>query len=97
MNTAEWTSPYGQNVPASVCAVLLLFAAVAVAVFAHGDQWPLAYAVPVLLGIAAALLPLSLLMAKQWEKAVVLRFGKLRAIRGPGLFWIVPIVDTVAA
>ena len=43
------------------------------------------------------LLPLSLLMALQWEKAVVLRFGKLQALRGPGLFLIVPFVDTVAA
>jgi regulator of protease activity HflC (stomatin/prohibitin superfamily) len=40
---------------------------------------------------------MSLLMARQWEKAVVLRFGKLRAIRGPGLFMIVPLVDTLAA
>jgi regulator of protease activity HflC (stomatin/prohibitin superfamily) len=51
----------------------------------------------VLLALCAALVPLSLLMAKQWEKAVVLRFGRLRAIRGPGLFLIVPIIDTVAA
>jgi regulator of protease activity HflC (stomatin/prohibitin superfamily) len=51
----------------------------------------------VLLGLGAALVPLSLLMAKQWEKAVVLRFGKLHAIRGPGLFMIVPFVDTVTA
>ena len=34
-------------------------------------------------------------IASQWEKAVVLRFGKFRGLYGPGLFWIVPIVDTV--
>jgi regulator of protease activity HflC (stomatin/prohibitin superfamily) len=34
-------------------------------------------------------------MARQWEKAVVLRFGKLHAIRGPGLFLIVPVMDSV--
>jgi len=34
-------------------------------------------------------------IASQWEKAVVLRFGKFRNLKGPGLFWIVPIVDTV--
>jgi regulator of protease activity HflC (stomatin/prohibitin superfamily) len=51
----------------------------------------------VLLALGAALLPLSLLIAKQWEKAVVLRFGKLHSTRGPGLFMIVPFVDTVAA
>ena len=36
-------------------------------------------------------------IAKQWEKAVVLRLGKFRGIYGPGLFWIVPVVDSVAA
>jgi hypothetical protein len=97
MNTGEQTSPYGQNTPATVLAILLLLAAAGIAVAAHRAPWPLAYVLPVLLALGAALVPLSLLMAKQWEKAVVLRFGRLRAIRGPGLFWIVPIVDTVAA
>lgn len=36
----------------------------------------------------------ALKVARQWEKAVVLRFGKYRGLRGPGLFWIVPIVDS---
>lgn len=39
----------------------------------------------------------ALQIANQWEKAVVLRFGKYRGLRGPGLFWIVPIVDNVSA
>lgn len=39
----------------------------------------------------------ALQIANQWEKAVVLRFGKFQALRGPGLFWIVPIVDSVSA
>lgn len=34
-------------------------------------------------------------IARQWEKAVVLRMGKMRGLRGPGLFWIVPILDTI--
>ncbi len=33
-------------------------------------------------------------IAAQWEKAVILRFGRFRGLRGPGLFWIVPVVDT---
>jgi len=37
----------------------------------------------------------ALKIADQWEKAVVLRFGKYRGLLGPGLFWIIPIVDTV--
>lgn len=39
----------------------------------------------------------SLKMAQQWEKAVVLRAGKFTGIKGPGLFGIVPILDTIPA
>jgi regulator of protease activity HflC (stomatin/prohibitin superfamily) len=33
-------------------------------------------------------------VAQQWEKAVVLRLGKFKSLKGPGMFWIVPIIDT---
>jgi len=36
-------------------------------------------------------------VAKQWEKAVVLRLGRFIGIRGPGLFFIIPFVDRVAS
>jgi regulator of protease activity HflC (stomatin/prohibitin superfamily) len=35
-------------------------------------------------------------VAKQWEKGVVLRLGKFVGLRGPGLFWVVPLIDTVS-
>jgi len=38
---------------------------------------------------------ISVKIANQWERALVLRFGKYRGLRGPGLFFIIPIVDTV--
>jgi regulator of protease activity HflC (stomatin/prohibitin superfamily) len=48
--------------------------------------------------IALAVVVLATLkMAQQWEQAVVLRAGKFLGVRGPGLFWIVPILDRVAA
>src|SRR5574341_2275197 len=47
-----------------------------------------------MIGIGAYIL-FALKVASQWEKAVVLRLGRFRALRGPGLFWIVPIVDTI--
>lgn len=37
----------------------------------------------------------ALKVASQWEKAVVLRLGKFHGLRGPGLFWIIPIIDTI--
>ena len=36
-------------------------------------------------------------VARQWERAIVLRLGKYVGLRGPGLFWIVPFIDTVSA
>jgi len=36
----------------------------------------------------------ALKVAQQWEKAVVLRLGKFRGLRGPGLFWIIPVIDS---
>jgi regulator of protease activity HflC (stomatin/prohibitin superfamily) len=35
-------------------------------------------------------------VAAQWEKCAVLRFGKYRGLRGPGLFFIIPIVDSIS-
>jgi len=32
-------------------------------------------------------------VADQWEKAVVLRLGRFRSIKGPGLFFIIPVID----
>jgi regulator of protease activity HflC (stomatin/prohibitin superfamily) len=46
--------------------------------------------------LLAALLSMSPKVAKQWEKAIVLRLGKYVGTRGPGLFWIVPLIDTVS-
>ncbi|HMB79806.1 MAG TPA: slipin family protein [Vicinamibacterales bacterium] len=36
-------------------------------------------------------------VAQQWERAVVLRLGRFTGLRGPGLFWIVPFLDTVSS
>jgi regulator of protease activity HflC (stomatin/prohibitin superfamily) len=37
----------------------------------------------------------ALKVANQWEKAVVLRLGKLKGLKGPGMFWIIPLIDTI--
>jgi hypothetical protein len=36
-------------------------------------------------------------IAQQWERAVVLRLGRFVALRGPGLFWVVPFIDRVSS
>lgn len=47
--------------------------------------------------VLAVIVLAALRMAQQWEEAVVLRAGKFLAVNGPGLFWIVPILDSVTA
>src|SRR5260370_42078584 len=47
----------------------------------------------VLLGLFLAQAPK---IARQWERAVVLRLGKYVGLRGPGLFWIIPFVDSIS-
>ncbi len=40
---------------------------------------------------------LAFKIADQWDKAIVLRLGRFIGLRGPGPFWIIPIVDTIPA
>ncbi|MFQ5430472.1 MAG: slipin family protein [Phycisphaerae bacterium] len=44
----------------------------------------------------AWLMSSSLKVAEQWERAVVLRFGAYRGLRGPGYFFIIPIFEYVS-
>jgi len=37
----------------------------------------------------------SVQVADQWDRAVVLRLGQFHALRGPGLFFIIPVLDTI--
>jgi len=45
---------------------------------------------------ASVIISSSIHIADQWERAVVLRMGKYKGLKGPGLFFIVPIVDKVS-
>ena len=47
--------------------------------------------------LAGTYIMFALKVANQWEKAVVLRMGKFIGLKGPGAFWIIPIVDNVPA
>jgi regulator of protease activity HflC (stomatin/prohibitin superfamily) len=46
--------------------------------------------------VVALLLSPSVQIAYQWERAVVLRFGKFLGLRKSGLFLVVPVIDKVA-
>ena len=47
--------------------------------------------------VIAVLVFASLKMANTWERFVILRAGRLQGVKGPGLFWIIPILDSVTA
>jgi len=77
------------SVGITVCLLFLLGGAAVAALF-H-QPWIL---------VACALIGIYLLFAikvvDQWEKVAVLRFGKYRGLRGPGLVLIIPIVETLS-
>jgi regulator of protease activity HflC (stomatin/prohibitin superfamily) len=77
----------------NVVAVLVLFVSVAIGVaatIATSNPVPLLVMAPV-----GVVLMLSPRIAQQWERAVVLRLGRFIGLRGPGLFWVVPLIDRV--
>ena len=83
----------GNRLAGFLAAIFFLLAGVCVAT---GPNDP-AHIVPaVVLAVIAIFIPQSLMIANQWERAVVLRMGRLQAIKGPGVFLIVPIIDRVA-
>jgi regulator of protease activity HflC (stomatin/prohibitin superfamily) len=83
----------GSNVNVVAIAILLGCLAIGAAgAVASGNPVPL---------VVMALVGLTLMqaprVARQWERAVVLRLGRFVGLRGPGLFWIVPFIDAVSS
>ncbi len=57
------------------------------------SNWPIVAMVIVV--IVATVVALAVKVADQWNRAIVLRLGRFHALRGPGLFLIVPVIDTI--
>ena len=45
--------------------------------------------------VIALIVSLSIKVADQWNRAVVLRLGRFQSLRGPGLFFIIPVIDVI--
>src|SRR5258705_321389 len=79
---------------ANVVAVFIFLVSIIIGVvLTAGSQNPGWLIVSVLVGLFLSQSPK---IAKQWERAVVLRLGKYTGLRGPGLFWITPFVETIS-
>jgi regulator of protease activity HflC (stomatin/prohibitin superfamily) len=77
----------------NVVALLILCGSIAAGSWASAIvKSPVPLVLTALLGIVLMQAPK---VAQQWERAIVLRLGRYVGMRGPGLFWIVPFVDTV--
>ncbi len=59
------------------------------------EFWIAVYAIGLLL--IGMYFMFAIKIASQWEKVVVLRLGKFLGLRGPGMFWIIPIIDTTTS
>ena len=58
----------------------------------HAPHWWRHSTVGIIVIVIAALLVLSgFRVAQQYERALVFRFGRFMGLRGPGLFWIIPL------
>jgi len=86
----------GGSIPrVNVVAIAVLLGAIALGLLgsAVGGN-PVPMIVMVLVGVITMQSPR---IAQQWERAVVLRLGRFVGLQGPGLFWIVPFVDSVSS
>jgi len=87
--------PSGPGPRLNIVAALIFLVSLAVGLGATlSTNSPIPVVVMAVVGAIAAQAPR---VAKQWERAVVLRLGRYAGLHGPGLFWIVPFVDTVSS
>ena len=93
---ASRRTPFTADPPrTNIVAILMLIGSLAIGALL---TWLAGNPIPIIvMAILGALLMQSPRVAQQWERAVVLRLGKFVGLRGPGLFWIVPFVDTVSS
>ncbi|HWE77401.1 MAG TPA: slipin family protein [Pseudolabrys sp.] len=77
--------------PITLLITVVLAAVAAVLIMSH-------LIVPgVVVAILAALVFFAVKMANNWERFVILRAGRLSSVKGPGLFMIIPVIDSIAA
>jgi regulator of protease activity HflC (stomatin/prohibitin superfamily) len=87
----EDTSGAGPRV--NVVAVAMLLTPVVIGI---GGTVATNNSLPVIAGVVVGLVLVQApKVAKQWERGVVLRLGRYVGLRGPGLFWVMPFVDSV--
>jgi regulator of protease activity HflC (stomatin/prohibitin superfamily) len=54
------------------------------------------WVIPAAAAVVGGLIASSMKFSDEWERAVVLRLGKYQGLRGPGLFWVIPVIDRIS-
>ena len=76
--------------------IVILGAGLALAYARHGETiGPESIVIGVGALILAIVVSSSIQVADQWDKVVILRLGHFHELKGPGLFFIIPVVDTI--
>ncbi|HEX4277513.1 MAG TPA: slipin family protein [Bryobacteraceae bacterium] len=88
--TTKKNFPTGVSKEGTVVFILFLGAGVIASASAKQPVWAIAA------GVIGFYFLLSLKVADQWEKVAVLRLGKYVGLRGPGLFFIIPVIDRIS-
>ncbi|MDD3270446.1 MAG: slipin family protein [Syntrophomonadaceae bacterium] len=84
-----WVTGRGDRTNAPAILVFILLAAMGIYLYMRNGQIILS----IVIGLIAVGLAWSLKVAKQWERVVILRLGKFKQMAGPGMFFIIPVVD----
>jgi regulator of protease activity HflC (stomatin/prohibitin superfamily) len=95
--TGEWRARRGRDYTLVLVRGIILAAVVILAgavLRPAGEPWVIGLFCGIFL--AALLGVFSIRKVNEWERAIILRFGRFRKVQGPGLFFLVPLADRVA-
>jgi regulator of protease activity HflC (stomatin/prohibitin superfamily) len=73
---------------------LILAAGIGLAFALFGSVGPESISFVAVVFVIAVIVSRSVKVAAPWQRVMVLRLGRFRALRGPGLFAIIPVIDT---
>jgi hypothetical protein len=80
---------------ANIIAIFVFLGSTAVGLLV---TWATGRVAPVIVSAVVGLIAMRApRIARQWDRAIVLRLGRYHAMRGPGLFWVVPFIDIVSS
>jgi regulator of protease activity HflC (stomatin/prohibitin superfamily) len=94
----QWSSKPAVYIPlpAVLAAVIVMLAGLGVHWLVQGGLEPANVPILVVTILLALYVLLALKVASQWERFIVLRLGKFHRLNGPGMFFLIPVVESIA-